>query len=124
MEPTSAPSLEGRGFVDVSAERVGDVGEGTRFEYHEEGDGTVWARYAGGAVRLGFLVGTRSGDELAFRYSHVTSAGETASGHCASTIEVLDDGRLRLHETWEWDSRPGAGTSVLEEVRADPDGGP
>jgi len=114
MSPTGS-SLDGRWFVDVSAERTGDVGDGTRFGYHEDADGTVWARYAGGSVRLGFLVGTRAGDELDFRYAHVTVDGDTATGHCSSTVEKLDDGRLRLHETWEWDSRPGHGTSTLEE---------
>jgi hypothetical protein len=111
------PSLDGRWFVDVSADRSGDVGDGTRFAYHQHADGTVWARYEGGSVRLGFLVGTRSGDRLDFRYTHVTIDGTTATGHCESTVELLDDGRLRLHETWEWDSRPGSGTSTLEEVQ-------
>ncbi|HEX6695483.1 MAG TPA: hypothetical protein VF080_01770 [Solirubrobacteraceae bacterium] len=26
------------------------------------------------------------------------------------------DGRLRLHETWAWDSQAGSGTSVVEEI--------
>jgi hypothetical protein len=30
------------------------------------------------------------------------------------------DGRLRLHETWAWDSQPGSGTSVVEEVASLP----
>jgi hypothetical protein len=29
---------------------------------------------------------------------------------------VLPDGRLRLRETWAWESREGTGTSVLEEA--------
>jgi len=101
----------------VSPARTGDVGGDTVFEYHEEVDGTVWARYEGGAVRLGFLVGTRHrATTLDFRYAHVTADGDTATGHCTSRIELLADGRLRLHETWEWDSREGRGTSVLDEV--------
>jgi hypothetical protein len=28
------------------------------------------------------------------------------------------DGRLRLEETWEWESRDGSGTSVVEQVTA------
>ena len=112
-----AASLEGRTFQDVSASHAGDVGEDTRFQYHEAPDGVVWARYAGGAVRLGFLVGRRRGDALEFRYSHLTAGGETASGRCRSRVEALADGRLRLHETWAWESRPGQGTSVVEEVR-------
>ena len=70
----------------------------------------------GGGIRLGFLVGTVTGDVLSFRYAQVTASGETATGHSTDRVELLPDGRLRLHETWEWDSRPGSGTSVLEEL--------
>jgi hypothetical protein len=109
------PSLDGRRFVDATVDHAGDVGADTRFEYHEEGD-VVWARYLGGVIRLGFLVGTRTGDDLEFRYSHVTQAGETASGHCTSTIRMLDDGRLQSQERWAWTSKPGSGTSTLVEL--------
>lgn len=112
------PSLDGRSFRDVSPAPAGDVGGETVFAYHEDVNGTVWARYGGGAVRLGFLVGTRDQDGLDFRYAHVTDDGDTATGHCTSRIEQLTDGRLRLHETWAWDSREGSGTSVVEEVPA------
>lgn len=112
----AATNLDGRVFADVTVDHAGDVGGDTRFHYFEDSDGVIHARYEGGVVRLGFLVGTRHGDDLAFRYSHVTTSGETASGQCRSTIERLDDGRLRLHEQWEWTSRPGSGTSTLEEV--------
>jgi hypothetical protein len=111
----SGPSLEGRIFRDVTEHHLGEVDSDTLFAYHQDDDGVVWARYAGGAVRLGYLVGTRSGDQLDFRYAHVTTRGETASGHCRTSIEVLDDGRIRLHESWEWDSRTGGGTSIVEE---------
>src|SRR5919106_973288 len=76
----------------------------------------VHARYAGGAVRLGFLVGTREGDVLRFRYAQVRGDGSTATGRCESRIETLEDGRLRLHEAWAWESEDGAGTSLVEEV--------
>lgn len=111
----SGTSLEGRAFRSAGAVEGGEVSAETLFEYHET-DGLVWARYAGGTVRLGFLVGTRTGDRLDFRYAQVNDAGETAVGHCRSDVERLADGRLRLHETWEWESRPGTGTSVVEEV--------
>lgn len=112
----AAPVLDGRRFRDVTVDHAGDVGADTVFDYREEADGVVHARYEGGTVRLGFLVGTRSGDELEFRYSHVTVDGESASGRCRSRITQLDDGRLRLEERWEWTSKPGSGTSALEEV--------
>ncbi len=76
----------------------------------------VWARYHGGAVRLGFLVGTREGDRLDFRYSQLNKSGETANGHCSTTVSVLPDGRLRLSEDWVWESTPGAEMSMVEEA--------
>jgi hypothetical protein len=108
--------LDGRRFRDVTSEHSGDVSGETVFDYHEDNDGTIWAQYGGGKVRLGFLVGTRENEELDFRYAHVTTSGETATGHCTSRVEVLGDGRLRLHERWEWESKAGTGRSVVEEV--------
>lgn len=109
------PSLDGRRFAAVGDTVEGEVGEGTVFAYHEN-DGEVWAHYSGGAVRRGYLVGTRAGDRLDFRYSQLNARGETSSGHCVSSVSQLADGRLRMDETWEWESRPGAGTSAVEEL--------
>ena len=94
---------------------AGEASAATVFEYHER-DGLVWARYHGGAVRLGFLVGTRDGDSLEFRYSQVNEGGETSNGRCSTTVSVLPDGRLRLSEDWAWESKPGTGTSTVEEI--------
>jgi hypothetical protein len=110
-------SLDGRRFRPVTAAtHDGEVDGSTTFEYHQEGD-LVWARYSGGAIRLGFLVGVRRGDLLSARYAQVTVDGGTATGHTESRIEGLADGRLRLREDWTWDSRDGSGKSVVEEVR-------
>ena len=108
------PSLEGKRFRGAENSSEGEASPATVFEYHED-DGVVWARYEGG-VRLGFLVGTRDGDRLEFRYSQLNTSGETASGRCSTTISVLPDGRLRLDEEWAWETRPGAGASAVEEI--------
>jgi hypothetical protein len=110
------PGLDGRTFVGVRNSASGEVGGDTVFHYHED-DGVVWAEYGGGAVVRGYLVGTRTGDDLDFRYVHLSVGGATASGHCTARLEVLPDGRIRSHETWRWESREGAGTSVVEEQR-------
>jgi hypothetical protein len=110
-----APSLDGRRFRSAADVQGGDVGTETVFEY-AEADGIVHARYGGGAIRLGFLVGTRDGDTLRFRYAQVRADGTTATGRCESRIEPLGDGRVRLHETWAWESQEGSGTSVVEEI--------
>lgn len=108
-------SLDARRFRAIAHVAGGEVGSDTVFEYHQESD-LVWARYTGGSVRLGYLVGTRDGDAIEFRYSQVNVDGETSNGHCRSTLHLLADGRLQLRETWEWESRPGSGTSVVEEI--------
>ena len=111
-----APSLEGRRFSAVH-NVGGEVDASTVFVYHQEND-AVWGRYSGGAVRVGFLVGTRAEDELDIRYTQLNVSGETSTGHCRARIAALPDGRLRLDEKWEWESRDGAGTSVVEELTA------
>ena len=109
------PPLEGRRFRVSEMGDEGEASAATVFEYHEE-DGVVWARYAGGAVRLGFLVGIREGDRLQFRYSQLNESGDTSNGRCSSTISTLADGRLQLSDDWAWESKPGSGSSVHEEI--------
>lgn len=110
-----ARSLDGLVLAPVADQAPGQVGLRTRFAYHER-DGAVWADYAGGDVVRGHLVGTREGDRLDFRYVQLKHDGTTSSGHCVSTVLELPDGRLRLDETWEWESQPGHGTSVVEQI--------
>lgn len=113
--------LDGRIFAGVSNAETGQVGSSTRFRYHQDAD-EIWAEYSGGQVRRGHLVGTRAGDTLTFRYAHLGEDGETATGRCKSRIVVLDDGRVRLEESWAWESRPESGASIVEELP--PEGAP
>ncbi|WP_016934809.1 hypothetical protein [Rhodococcus sp. R1101] len=112
----STVDLDGRVFAGVSNSPTGQVGGATRFRYHQD-DAVIWADYDGGEIVRGFLVGTRNGERLHFRYVHLGVDGCTASGVCDSRIEVLSDGRIRLEESWAWESRPEKGTSVVEEIR-------
>lgn len=108
-------SLDGLVLAPVADQAPGQVGTRTRFTYHEK-DGEIWAEYAGGDVARGHLVGTREGDRLDFRYVQLKRDGTTSSGHCVSTVVELPDGRVRLEESWEWESQAGSGTSVVEEL--------
>ncbi|MFE7978045.1 hypothetical protein [Streptomyces shenzhenensis] len=114
-----ARSLDGLVLAPVADQAPGQVGTGTRFTYHEE-DGRIWAEYAGGDIVRGYLVGTRRGDRLDFRYVQLKHDGSTSSGHCESTVGELPDGRVRLTETWAWESQPGSGTSVVEQIAESP----
>ncbi|MGP4003338.1 hypothetical protein [Streptomyces sp. 8N706] len=110
-----ARSLNGLVLAPVTDQAPGQVGTRTRFAYHEAG-GRIWAEYSGGDIVHGHLVGTRDGDRLDFRYVQLGRDGATSSGHCESTVLELPDGRIRLEERWEWESREGSGTSAVEEI--------
>lgn len=110
-------SLEGRTFTSVSNSGSGEVDDNTVFSYHQNDD-IVWATYEGGAVRFGTLTGKATADlALDFRYTHVNTAGEIMTGSCVSTPEMLADGRLKFHESWQWASGDmSSGKSIIEEV--------
>ncbi|WP_314247339.1 hypothetical protein [Streptomyces sp. DSM 40907] len=110
-----ARSLDGLVFAPVADQAPGQVGRQTRFEYHERDD-RVWAEYRGGDVAMGYLVGTRAGRTIDFRYVQLRLDGTTASGHCTSHLTELPDGRLRLEEAWTWESQEGSGTGVVEQL--------
>jgi hypothetical protein len=114
MSAASVPSLDGRVFA-VADSGGGGATPDTTFRYAED-DVLVTATYEGGTIRRGFLVGTRTGALLDFRYAQLHTDGSTATGHCVTQLELLTDGRVRLNETWEWDSRPGSGQSVVDEL--------
>jgi len=108
-----------RRFVSLSNSANGEVGEETVFQYCQEAN-VVWATYQGGSIVFGTLIAKI--DEagcLDMRYQHLNAAGELMTGICLSTPELLPDGRVRLHERWQWTSGDcSQGESVVEEVRS------
>ena len=55
------------------------------------------------------------------RYLHRNKSAELMTGTCQSVPEILDTGKIRLHETWQWTcpempSDKSKGTSILEEI--------
>jgi Domain of unknown function (DUF3291) len=112
-----AVSYDGRRFRNRSNSPNGTCSPETEFHYHQS-DSHVWATYAGGQVRFGSLVAVADpAGVLDMRYHHVDSAGEFRTGKCVSRPEILDDGRLRLHERWQWtNGDQSSGHAIIEEV--------
>ena len=104
-------------FRSVTNTPNGEVSGGTLFHYHQQGQ-IVWADYSGGAIVKGFLIAVVQPDNsLDMRYEHVNTLGELMTGRCQSTPEYLIDGRIRLHERWQWTSGDGSsGESIVEEI--------
>ena len=107
-----------RTFRSVSNAPNGEVNTQTVFHYRQSGE-TVWATYEGGGIRFGQLLAKVAPDgSLDMRYQHLNHRGELMTGTCHSVPEVLPDGRLRLHETWQWTSGDySSGESVVEEIQ-------
>jgi hypothetical protein len=95
----------------------GEVGPDLRFHYCQEGD-LLSCSYSGGRIVKGHLIGIVAADgSIDMRYHQVNQHGELMTGVCKSTPEWTAEGKLRLHEQWEWTSGDcSKGSSTLEEV--------
>ncbi len=113
----AAINYNGRIFRTATNSSEGEVDARTTFRYRQQGN-IVWAEYAGGKVTFGQLVGLILPEgQLEIRYQHVNEDGELMTGICISTPEILPDGRIRLHESWQWTCGGRAsGESIVEEI--------
>jgi hypothetical protein len=112
-------NLDGLSFQVKATAAVGVVSSDTRLRLVQRGT-RVLGRYEGGSIERGCLVGTLSGHTLSFRYAQREIAGGIHGGRSLCTLELLRDGRLRLHEHFTWETREGTGTNVFEQVDGDP----
>jgi hypothetical protein len=90
----------------------------TIFHYYQDGD-VVWGTYDGGTIIRGsFLAKADADGILDLRFQHVNVAGEIMTGICQSTPEIMADGRIRLHEDFQWTCGDySRSTSMVEEIR-------
>ena len=94
-----------------------NVSNETIFHYQQQGS-IVSCQYSGGQVLQGHLIAKVDDDGvLDMRYHHVNSHGQLMTGTCISTPEVQPDGKMVLHEEWQWTSGDlSQGSSILEEI--------
>ncbi len=95
-------NLDGRIFTALSNSDNGEVGNNTLF-YYSQTDNIISADYHGGQIIKGNLIGKQlENGEFDFFYHHINSIGELKIGKCLSKAKMLDDGRLKLFEKWQW----------------------
>jgi hypothetical protein len=106
-----------RVFRSLSNSNNGEVNNETVFEYAQSGN-IVTAVYKGGNIIKGNLIAlVDEQGKLDMRYQHINSYGQLMTGICISTPEMLSNGKLRLHEEWQWTcADESKGESVIEEV--------
>lgn len=104
-------------FRAIQNTENGETSAATIFEYRQDGN-ILTSEYQGGQIIKGHLIGlvTKEGN-IEMRYHQINNKGALMTGICFSIPEIMENGKIRLHETWEWTSGDRSkGKSVLEEI--------
>lgn len=104
-------------FKPVSNTENGETSNQTIFLYKQEGN-VLSAEYSGGKILKGHLIGlVDENGYIEMRYHQVNNKGYLMTGKCISKPEILENGKIRLHENWEWTSNDRSkGESIIEEI--------
>lgn len=103
-------------FCPVSNTENGETSGDTVFLYKQSGN-ILTSEYSGGKIIAGHLIGlVGENGEIEMSYHQVNATGELRTGLCKSVPEILPNGKIKLHETWEWTSGDKSkGQSIIEE---------
>lgn len=103
-------------FRPISNTENGETSNETVFLYKQNGN-VLTSEYSGGKIRYGHLIALVDDDgNIDMRYHQVNDKAELMTGICQSKPEILENGKIRLHESWEWTSGDKTkGQSIIEE---------
>lgn len=104
-------------FKPISNAENGETSEQTIFHYRQEGN-ILTCEYSGGRIVKGQLIGLVDDDgNIDMRYHQINDKGQIMTGVCQSKPEILPNGKIRLHENWQWTSGDrSSGQSIIEEI--------
>jgi hypothetical protein len=110
-------NYNGKIFRVVSNSDNGETSINLVFEYIQKGN-VLTCEYSGEQIIQGQLIGLVSEEGIInMSYQQVNDRNEMKTGICTSTPEVLDNGKIRLQEKWEWTSGDKSkGRSTLDEI--------
>ena len=106
----------GKIFKPIEYTENGETSNKTVFLYKQVGN-ILTSEYSGGKIKKGHLIGlVDNNGNIDMRYHQINNKGEIMTGICKSRPEILKNGKIRLHESWEWTSaNKSKGKSILEE---------
>lgn len=109
-------NYNGKKFKPLSNSENGEVSEDMIFTYHQNGN-ILESSYSGGEIVKGHLIGIVSENgEIDMRYHQINKSGNIMTGTCQSKPEIMENGKIKLYETWQWTSGDQShGSSVLME---------
>lgn len=104
-------------FRPVQNSSNAETSESTVFTYEQNGN-ILTSSYSGGQIEKGHLIGlVDDKGYIEMRYHQINAKGELMTGICQSKPEILSNGKIRLHESWQWTSGDRSkGNSILEEI--------
>ncbi|MDG1477080.1 MAG: n-acetylglutamate synthase, partial [Vicingaceae bacterium] len=81
-------------------------------------DNIISCSYSSEEITHGHLLGkVDSRGNIQMSYHQINTQGALMNGICSSKPELLDNGKIRLLEEWQWTSGDKSkGRSILEEV--------
>ena len=103
-------------FRPISNTDNGETSSETIFNYKQV-DNILTSEYSGGKIKQGHLIGlVDENGNIEMRYHQVGINNELMTGICKSIPEILESGKIRLHESWQWTSGDKSnGQSIIEE---------
>ena len=115
MAKSAAQDLNGLRMTPTISDSCGVVSAETVLVFEQCGE-VVSARYRGGDIVDGYLIGQLANDTFQFRYVQADGNGNLDAGVSEGKFEQLADGRVRLVERFQWITRPGGGTNIFDEI--------
>jgi len=103
-------------FRPIVNSENGETSHETVFVYKQIGN-ILMSEYAGGKIKSGHHIGlVDENGNIDMRYHQVNNEGALMTGICKSIPEILENGKIRLHESWKWTSGDKSeGNSIIEE---------
>ena len=105
-----------RRFKVLENSENGETTKQMIFEYKQTGN-ILTSEYSGGKIIKGHLIGlVDENGNIDMRYHQINNKGEIMTGICKSKPEILENGKVRLNESWEWTSGDKSkGKTIIEE---------
>lgn len=109
-------NYNGKIFRPTNSSKNSETSNDTVFTYKQNG-AILTADYAGGNIKKGHLIGlVDATGVIEMRYHQINTNNQLMTGKCTSTPEILPNGKIRLHEKWQWTSGDkSTGNSILDE---------
>ena len=103
-------------FKPIENSENGETSSETVFLYKQIGN-ILTSEYWGGKIKKGHLIGVvDENGNIDMRYHQINDKDEIMTGICKSKPEILENGKIRLHENWQWTSgNKSKGKSIIEE---------